>query len=96
MIRTDSILGHKDRVGGIAWHPHATLTLSPGVANIASGGGDTDVNLWSMTSYALKLGKYAYTGADLDFPSSVTFLWLPSKGTKIALFESLSTLLATT
>jgi len=44
--------GHRDRVGGIAWHPQATLTLSPSVANIASGGGDSDVHLWSMASDA--------------------------------------------
>jgi U4/U6 small nuclear ribonucleoprotein PRP4 len=40
--------GHTDRIGGIAWHPEATLSLSPEVANLATGGADTDIHLWSL------------------------------------------------
>ncbi|KAF8317749.1 WD40-repeat-containing domain protein [Cantharellus anzutake] len=41
--------GHTDRVGGIAWHPKATVSLSPETVNLASGGGDKSVLLWSLT-----------------------------------------------
>lgn len=41
--------GHTDRVGGLSWHPHATLSLSPSSANLASGGGEGNIHLWSLT-----------------------------------------------
>ncbi|KAL1758159.1 WD40-repeat-containing domain protein [Schizophyllum commune] len=47
-IRT--LRGHSDRVGGVAWHPQATLSLGPDQVNIASGAGDNCVNLWSLNS----------------------------------------------
>ncbi|KNE60554.1 hypothetical protein AMAG_05933 [Allomyces macrogynus ATCC 38327] len=40
--------GHSDRVGGIAWHPAATLGLDAGAANFATGGADNVVCLWSL------------------------------------------------
>ncbi|KAK9375301.1 WD40-repeat-containing domain protein [Lipomyces chichibuensis] len=40
--------GHNDRIGGLAWHPEATLLQSPNVVNLASGGGDCTVRLWSL------------------------------------------------
>jgi U4/U6 small nuclear ribonucleoprotein PRP4 len=43
--------GHTDRVGGISWYPGATLdgsTVSKGAVNLASGGGEGNVNLWSL------------------------------------------------
>jgi U4/U6 small nuclear ribonucleoprotein PRP4 len=40
--------GHSDKVGGIAWHPDATLTQSKETANLVSGGGEGNVNLWSL------------------------------------------------
>ncbi|KAJ7890542.1 U4/U6 snRNP-specific spliceosomal protein [Mycena olivaceomarginata] len=43
-----SLRGHSDRVGGVAWHPKATLTQEPGVVNLASGAGDCNVHLWSL------------------------------------------------
>ncbi|KAK0489156.1 WD40-repeat-containing domain protein [Armillaria novae-zelandiae] len=43
-----SLRGHSDRVGGVAWHPEATRSLSPNAANLASGAGDGNVNLWSL------------------------------------------------
>ncbi|KAG6821436.1 hypothetical protein H0H93_010160 [Arthromyces matolae] len=45
-----TLRGHEDRVGGVAWHPQATLTQEKGVVNLASGGGEGSVNLWSLES----------------------------------------------
>ncbi|KAL0953779.1 hypothetical protein HGRIS_004963 [Hohenbuehelia grisea] len=45
-----SMRGHSDRVGGVAWHPQATLTQSPDAANLISGAGDKNVNVWSLNS----------------------------------------------
>ncbi|KAG6813884.1 hypothetical protein H0H92_006291 [Tricholoma furcatifolium] len=47
-IRT--LRGHDDRVGGVAWHPQATLNQEKGLVNLASGGGEGSVNLWSLES----------------------------------------------
>lgn len=41
-------LGHSDKIGGVAWHPQATLTQGSGVVNLVSGGGEGDLNLWSL------------------------------------------------
>lgn len=40
--------GHTDRVGGIAWHPQATLDQSQSAVNLVSGGADGLVHLWSL------------------------------------------------
>ncbi|OBZ74218.1 U4/U6 small nuclear ribonucleoprotein Prp4 [Grifola frondosa] len=42
--------GHNDRVGGVAWHPRATLSQSEDAVNLVSGAGDYSVNLWSLNS----------------------------------------------
>ncbi|KAG6844772.1 hypothetical protein H0H87_003890 [Tephrocybe sp. NHM501043] len=47
-IRT--LRGHDDRVGGVAWHPQATLAQGKGLVNLASGGGEASVCLWSLES----------------------------------------------
>ncbi|KAL1747841.1 WD40-repeat-containing domain protein [Schizophyllum fasciatum] len=47
-VRT--LRGHNDRVGGVAWHPAATLSLGADLVNLASGAGDSCVNLWSLNS----------------------------------------------
>ncbi|KAH8149557.1 uncharacterized protein LAJ45_06186 [Morchella importuna] len=41
--------GHTDRVGGLSWHPQATVSLDASSANIASGGGEGNIHLWSLT-----------------------------------------------
>ena len=41
--------GHSDRVGGAAWHPDATLGIGAEGLNFASGGGEGDVKLWSLS-----------------------------------------------
>ncbi|TFK29654.1 U4/U6 snRNP-specific spliceosomal protein [Coprinopsis marcescibilis] len=45
-----ALRGHTDKVGGVAWHPAATLSQSPDTVNLASGAGEGNVNLWSMNS----------------------------------------------
>lgn len=43
--------GHNDRVGGIGWFPGATIpssAVSKSTVNFASGGGEGNVNLWSL------------------------------------------------
>lgn len=44
----DKTIGHSDRVGGVAWHPEATLSLGADLANLVSGAGDNNVHLWSL------------------------------------------------
>lgn len=44
--------GHTDRVGGLSWYPGATLPqsgVSDAAVNLASGGGEGKVHLWSLT-----------------------------------------------
>ena len=41
--------GHGDKVGGLAWHPRATLSQGEDLVNLVSGAGDFDVNLWSLS-----------------------------------------------
>ncbi|KAF8508898.1 U4/U6 snRNP-specific spliceosomal protein [Gautieria morchelliformis] len=45
-----SLRGHSDRVGGVAWHPRATVGQGEGLVNLVSGAGDMNVHLWSLTS----------------------------------------------
>ena len=42
--------GHEDRVSGVAWHPRATLTQPRSAVNLATGGGEGTVCLWSLES----------------------------------------------
>lgn len=46
---------HEDRVTGLAWHPQATLTQSASAVNLATGGGENDVCLWSLERYVERL-----------------------------------------
>jgi len=43
--------GHTDRVGGISWYPGATTSnsVSEDGVNLASGGGEGNIHLWSLT-----------------------------------------------
>ncbi|OAX85063.1 hypothetical protein ACJ72_00564 [Emergomyces africanus] len=47
-----TLRGHTDRVGGISWYPGATKpdsNVSASSVNLASGGGEGNVHLWSLT-----------------------------------------------
>lgn len=37
------------RIGGVAWHPHATLSQSRDAVNLATSGADTNIQLWSLS-----------------------------------------------
>ncbi|KAK0548556.1 hypothetical protein OC844_007006 [Tilletia horrida] len=45
-----TLRAHNDKVGGIAWHPRATLTQSASSVNLASGAGDSKICLWNLES----------------------------------------------
>ena len=45
------LLGHSDRVGGVAWHPQATLSQSVDSVNLVSGAGDACVIVWSLNRF---------------------------------------------
>ncbi|SPO29114.1 related to PRP4 - U4/U6 small nuclear ribonucleoprotein [Ustilago trichophora] len=42
--------GQTDKIGGLAWHPRATLSQHPSAVNLVSGAGDASVCLWSLES----------------------------------------------
>ncbi|QRV88655.1 U4/U6 small nuclear ribonucleoprotein Prp4 [Ceratobasidium sp. AG-Ba] len=45
-----SLRAHGDRIGGVAWHPQATLAQSADSVNLVTGGADCEVSLWSLNS----------------------------------------------
>jgi len=57
-----SLRGHSDRVGGVAWHPQATLSHGPDLVNLVSGGTEGNVNMWSINWYVC----YFLNSADRD------------------------------
>ncbi|GAA6050169.1 hypothetical protein JCM3770_000435 [Rhodotorula araucariae] len=40
--------GHKERIGGVAWHPEATLSQSASAVNFATSGADNEIKLWGL------------------------------------------------
>lgn len=49
--KTKTLRGHTDRVGGISWVPGSTLagsTVSEDSVNLASGGAEGNIHLWSL------------------------------------------------
>lgn len=51
-------LGHTDKIGGLKWHPKAHISQDRGAVNLASGGGDGIVNLWSLERYACDICRF--------------------------------------
>lgn len=43
-----TLRGHTNRVSGISWFPGATETVSASTVNLASGGAEGQINLWSL------------------------------------------------
>lgn len=46
-------VAHKERIGGVAWHPQATLSQSRTAANFATSGADNDVKIWGLDGFVL-------------------------------------------
>lgn len=67
--------GHTDKVG-LAWHPQATLSMSESGVNLASGGTEGNIYLWSLKSESPIASLEAHEGriARLDFHPSGRFL----------------------
>lgn len=42
------VIDHKDRVGGLVWHPEATLSQSRETLNLASSDAEGSIALWSL------------------------------------------------
>lgn len=49
--------GHTEKVGGAAWHPFATVGASEEAVNFATGGGEGDVKLWSLSGYVFSFSS---------------------------------------
>ncbi|KAK4051242.1 hypothetical protein OIV83_003064 [Microbotryomycetes sp. JL201] len=45
-VRT--IRAHKERIGGVAWHPDATLSQTKTSLNFATGAADNEIKLWAI------------------------------------------------
>ncbi|KAN0063678.1 hypothetical protein ACQY0O_003727 [Thecaphora frezii] len=45
-----TLRAHSDKVGGVAWHPKATIGQSENAVNLVTGAADETVCLWSLTS----------------------------------------------
>ncbi|GAA5987995.1 hypothetical protein JCM5350_007854 [Sporobolomyces pararoseus] len=45
-----TLKGHSERIGGVAWHPDATLTQSTKSVNFATSGADNLIKLWNLDS----------------------------------------------
>ncbi|KAL9938309.1 hypothetical protein V8E36_002932 [Tilletia maclaganii] len=43
-----TLRAHNSKIGGIAWHPRATLSQSASSVNLASGAEDTTICLWNL------------------------------------------------
>ncbi|SCV73291.1 BQ2448_7217 [Microbotryum intermedium] len=45
-VRT--LKAHKERIGGVAWHPTATIGQSTASVNFATSGADKEIKLWNL------------------------------------------------
>lgn len=59
-------IAHKERIGGVAWHPQATLSQSRSAVNFATSGADNDIKLWGLERYFLP-HSMVYSITDLWF-----------------------------
>lgn len=79
-------------MGGVAWHPQATLSHSPDAVNLVTGGADLEVNLWSLNRFVPN-PKWSLS---ISNPPPATNLCTPSKAMPTVSAVSPSTPLANT
>lgn len=91
-----TLRGHTDRVGGISWFPGATLresTVSPSSVNLATGGGEGKVHLWSLEQDTPVSTLEGHTDrvARVEFHPSGTYLASASSDTTWRLWDVATT-----
>jgi U4/U6 small nuclear ribonucleoprotein PRP4 len=87
-----TLRGHINRVGGISWFPGATLpegNVSPDTVNLASGGAEGQVNLWSLTQDTplVTLEGHAQRVVRVEFHPSGRYLASASDDTSWRLWD---------
>ncbi|KAL8725209.1 MAG: hypothetical protein Q9181_006506 [Wetmoreana brouardii] len=87
-----TLRGHKDKIGGISWFPNATLpthNVSPSAINLATGGGEGDIHLWSLTQDTpiSTLSGHTARVARIEFHPSGQFLASASSDTTWRLWD---------
>ncbi|KAG9289851.1 hypothetical protein G9A89_015431 [Geosiphon pyriformis] len=84
-----TLKGHTDRIGGIAWHPEATISIGANSVNLASGAADCLIHLWSLESELpiASLQGHAARVAKIDFHPSGRFLGSASDDTTWRLWD---------
>jgi len=91
-----TLRGHTDRVGGISWFPNSTLpdtTVSPSSINLATGGGEGKVHLWSLEQDTPISTLTGHTDrvARVEFHPSGTYLASASSDTTWRLWDIATT-----
>jgi U4/U6 small nuclear ribonucleoprotein PRP4 len=71
-----TLRGHNDKVGGLAWHPQATLSQSETEVNLATGAADSQIHLWNLAQDRpiSTLSGHAARVARVDFHPSGSYL----------------------
>ena len=91
-----SLRGHRDRVGGISWHPEATLpgsSIASSAVNFASSGGEGNLHLWSLEQDTPLATLSGHTGrvCRTEFHPSGSFLASASYDTTWRLWDVATT-----
>lgn len=86
-----TLRGHTNKISGIAWYPGATLPehgVSPDSVNLASGGAEGSVHLWSLNSDTpLATLPHASRVCRVEFHPSGRFVVSASDDTSWRLFD---------
>ncbi|CAG8632257.1 11173_t:CDS:10, partial [Ambispora leptoticha] len=84
-----TLKGHTDRIGGIAWHPQATISIGKESLNLASGSADCLIHLWSLLSETpiKTLKGHVARVSKIDFHPSGRFLGSASYDTTWRLWD---------